>query len=197
MHDWFISNIIIFDFSFLLQNLEFKVVFLDLKTCYELVMILSPTFLISLPVTLISFKPCHISLLSFFPLICPFLDIHASNSLTDTVRWDPVPAHWLVLLWMGAGFLLQLLPPFLPRTPAFSFLCLFKDRLLLKWLLWKRSWKDSSRPSISDKPKGNLQTQRFSFSIHIFPWPTICLLLCWPWDLEMNQTQSLPSVSSQ
>lgn len=55
MHDWFISNIIIFDFSFLLQNPEFKVVSLSLKAHYELVMILSPTSLISLPVTLISF----------------------------------------------------------------------------------------------------------------------------------------------
>lgn len=92
MHEWFISNIIIFDFSLPFQNPEFKVVSLNLKTHYEVVMILSPTSLISLPVTLISFQPCHISLLSFF-LICPFLDIHACNSLTDIIRWDPVPAH--------------------------------------------------------------------------------------------------------
>lgn len=66
MHDWFISNIIISDFSFSFQNPEFKLVSLNLKTHYELVMILSPTSLVSVPVTLISFQPCRISLLSFF-----------------------------------------------------------------------------------------------------------------------------------
>lgn len=92
MHDWFISNIIIFDFSFSFQNPEFKVVSLNLKTYYELVMILSPTSLISLPVTLISFQPCHIFLLSFF-LNLPFLGypIHVYNFWAETIRWDPVP----------------------------------------------------------------------------------------------------------
>lgn len=136
MHDWFISNIIIFDFSFSFQNPEFKVVSLNLKTYYELVMILSPTSLISLPVTLISFQPCHIFLLSFF-LIYPFLDIQ-STCITFGLKQLGGIASPLIdqfcFEWEHS-FFYSSTPLFPPRKPALSLLCLFRDRSLLKWLL--------------------------------------------------------------
>lgn len=56
--------------------------------------------------------------------------------------------HWWISFALNRNKLSSsALPLSLLQKSAFSLICLFKDRGLLKWLLWKRSWKDSSMPS--------------------------------------------------
>lgn len=140
------------------------------------------------PSNLVTFLSC------LFFLICPFLDIHTGNFLTETVSWDPVPANGLVLLWKGAS----LLPPhpLLPRKPASVFSAYSGVDFSGNCCSEKGPEKTAPHPLYLINLKGIcVQTQCSSFSMHIFPWPMVSLLLCWPWGLEMNQTQSLPSTA--